>query len=868
MNDMVQYYTLADPLFYEDATRWSAGAGHLGQAAFGVSARPVPDGWTRRRRTVWESLEPVGHTSPEQGWKIHVSATLENADRLCTAVWDYCVEHEVPFKHLIDRNMLLVFNAKYTPRGTSGKLITVYPPPERFAAVVTDLAELTRGERGPYILSDLRIGDGPVYVRFGGFVRMRCVDENGRITMGIRRPDGVLVPDRRTPSFAPPDWVEIPEVLRPHLEARRAATAHAPPYRVERALHFSNAGGVYVATRKTDGLRVVLKEARPHTAIDNNHLDAPARLRAECRALRALAGVRGVPALYDEFVLDGHHFLVQEYVEGDPLAVWIALNHPWATMAEPEPDDLAAYTRKALRIVESLAAVLDELHGRGVVFGDLHLGNVMVMPEGTAALVDFELAFDAAREGWRPGLGAMGFVGKGRQGAELDRYALSAVMLAMFLPFSKIHALQPGKVHQLVRVVTRDFPVPAGWAETVLRELAPAGTGLREPAAPADAGTYGRSGEPEDPLPDWPAMSKRVAAGILACATPEREDRLFPGDVQQFTSGGLSFGYGAAGVLWALDVTGHGHHPDHERWLLRAAERAEFPCPGFYDGVAGIAYALDHLGHADAAAGLLQRHPPPDRAGVSLASGLAGIGGAYLHLGLRWGDRDRVRAALAIAERLARAVSDATVGGGAVGGGAVGGGTAPPAGLMRGWSGVALFLLRVYEHTGDRAWLDSAVRAVHRDLDACVTSSHGALMVEEAGARLLPYLETGSAGIALVIDELLPHTGDARVRESLPGLLRACTPWLAVQSDLFRGKTGLLLTLARLGRPGWERHREVLAWHAIEYRGHLLFPGNLGYRLSTDLATGSAGVLLALAGDAGGDLPFLPFFSRRPTGAP
>ncbi|WP_223167492.1 class III lanthionine synthetase LanKC [Nonomuraea sp. SYSU D8015] len=831
---MLQYYTLADPLFYDEATRWTRGAGHLADAEFGISSRPVPQDWISRRRTVWRELRPEGHRTPEQGWKIHISATLENADRLCTTVWDYCVERGIAFKYLMNRNMLLAFNAKYTPRGTSGKLIAIYPPEELFAAAVTELAELTKGEQGPYILSDLRIGDGPVYVRFGGFVRMRCVDENGEITMGVRRPDGVIVPDRRRPYFSPPDWVELPEVLLPHLEARKAASAQTAPYRVERALHFSNAGGVYVATRRPDGLRVVLKEARPHTAIDNNHLDAPARLREEAWALRKLAGVRGVPQLHDEFTMGGHHFLAQEFVEGEPLTVWIAVNHPWATMAEPTPGDLADYTRKAARVVDSLTALLEEIHARGVVFGDLHLGNVMVTPEGTAALVDFELAFDSARTTWRPGLGAMGFVGHGKQGAQLDRHALAAIMLSMFLPFSKIHVLQPDKVFHLVRVVTAGFPLPPGWAETIRRELAP-------PGAPAEPGLL--ESEPYS----WRRVAGQVAEGILDCATPDRDDRLFPGDIQQFVSGGLSFGYGAAGVLWALDVTGHGRHPAHEQWLLQAIERMEFPYPGFYDGVAGLAYALDHLGYQGEAMKLLEHHPIPEQTGLSLASGLAGIAAARLHLGVRWDEPGHRTAAYAAAERLADALRA---------------GGSPPAGLMRGWSGVGLFFTRLYEHSGDQRHLDLAVQAVHRDLDACVTNKHGALMVEETGVRLLPYLESGSAGIALVIDELSAHTGDERIREALPGLLRACSPRLAVQADLFRGKAGLILALARLAEStDLERHREVLAWHAIELGDHLAFPGNLGYRLSMDLATGSAGALLALAGDGP---PALPFFSPRP----
>jgi hypothetical protein len=41
-------------------------------------------------------------------------------------------------------------------------------------------------------------------------------------------------------------------------------------------------------------------------------------------------------------------------------------------------------------------------------------------------------------------------------------------------------------------------------------------------------------------------------------------------------------------------------------------------------------------------------------------------------------------------------------------------------------------------------------------------------------------------------------------------------------------------------------HVHRLAWHALPYEGHLAFPGHRLLRLSMDLATGTAGVLLAL----------------------
>jgi hypothetical protein len=77
----------------------------------------------------------------------------------------------------------------------------------------------------------------------------------------------------------------------------------------------------------------------------------------------------------------------------------------------------------------------------------------------------------------------------------------------------------------------------------------------------------------------------------------------------------------------------------------------------------------------------------------------------------------------------------------------------------------------------------------------------------------------------------------------------------------------MILYLSRKHPPGAAGRDPVVAdqvrrltWHALTYRGHLAFPGDQLLRLSMDLATGTAGVLLALGAalhDAPVHLPFL-----------
>jgi hypothetical protein len=337
-------------------------------------------------------------------------------------------------------------------------------------------------------------------------------------------------------------------------------------------------------------------------------------------------------------------------------------------------------------------------------------------------------------------------------------------------------------------------------------------------------------------------------------------------------------------VLWALATTGFEIKPEYEKWLCeRAAEPVERP--GFFDGAHGVAHVLDLLGHHEQADDLIHRSEShvADLADVTLFGGLAGVGLNLVHLARKAGkhsDGSYLSAARELGERVGEAITDGKPHGIDKPPGALGRArdSGTHGGLLRGWSGPALFLLRLYEATQDERWLDLAVRAVHRDLDLCVTAVDGSLQVD-GGFRTLPYLDVGSAGIVLVADQIIGHVVDQRIMDSVEPLARACASVFVMESQLFNGRAGLLAVLSGLSGNGSATlmteqvrgHLENLSWHALGFHGHVSFPGDGCSRLSMDFSTGNAGVLAAVASVHDPAIPFFPFLSSgvpRDTGHP
>lgn len=740
----------------------------------------VPASWSRRVSGPWQAAAPAGAGLPPAGWKLHVGSTVADAESVLRTVARTCVEHEVAFKALRGRRLVRAGHLKYSPRSLSGKAATAYPVDEaRLTVLVDALAAALRGVPAPTIPGEVNHPAAPLGLRWGAFSEQWVEAPDGRTVPGVRDPgSGTARPDDRA-CGAP--------ALPSALQARFAGPPDEPlPVVDVSVLHRSNAGGVYRARLAADGRPVVLKEARHHTGLDGHDVDAVTRLHHEREALEALAGSGVAPALVDVWPRADADFLVVEHVDGPNLATVIGRRHPggipWST-----PADREVFDGWAAEVVSSLRELVARMRERGVVHGDLQPANVVVGPQGLR-LVDFEGAVVAGRA-VTGAIGTPGYVPPSGETRDRDTFAVDRVALVLSDPDALLLDRRPDLEQQL--------------------------------------GDRGRP--PDADLDRW---RHRLVDGILARTTPQRQDRLFPGGIEQFTRplGGHDLASGAAGVLLALAASGVEPDPAHVDWLAALPVRAA-GCRGLLEGVDGIALALARLGRpADAArlAAALLEDLPRD---LSWSRGRAGVCAALAELATRLDDpgvRARARACTA---DLAAEVLDPD---------------APPRspGLLGGWAGVALGLLRAGELLGVDV-VDAARAAVLRETAGL--ERRGDCLVALPGGRVRTGLAHGGAAALLCLAALGPDPG-AGLEAARDALARTVRRAPAPVAGLFDGLAGEVVALATVAPPAdVSARQDRCTWHCVPTRRGWSVLGAQRLRCSDDLATGSAGVLLALS---------------------
>ncbi|MBO3744612.1 class IV lanthionine synthetase LanL [Streptosporangiaceae bacterium NEAU-GS5] len=841
--------------------------------------------WTLADDGFWCRANPPEPVRRVQGWKIHVSATPLSAPEVLHRSAMVLAGLECAFKFPARAAYIAEMTGGRYDRAQCGKVITAYPRDDaHFREVAEALDEITAGLPGPAILSDRPYGRGGlVHYRFGAFGGVPTLTNDGTWEVRLRDPSGAAVPDVRKPWFCPPEWAVPPLPEPPPAPAvpGRPVLLNGR-YVVREAIRHSSRGGVYFAYDQIGDTTVVIKQARAHVAAGLTGEDARAALRREAAALRSLSGLTA--ELIEVFDQEDHTFLVESRLPGMTLTEWAQCQ-----MIEA-PDDAGLAPERAVALAARLAALLAEVHRRGLVYRDLSPNNIIVMPDGELRLIDPELAAPPGRRvtpAHTPGFAPPEYVSDGptstAPGPEADCYALGAILFHLVTGANPALSEDAEPARPDVDRLGLILDI-AGAHRPAARRLAPAIRGLCAVeiqdrwtldrlsaflAAPDVGGSPGRS------VP-YDRLIEDGLTHILTTMDPtdptDGAARLWPSGAFGSETEPSNVQHGAAGVL-ALLVQAHDTLGRDDlapvaarvaRWIQRRLPRVPTVLPGLYFGQAGTALALweaaralgdDELADeaAEIALSLPVRWPNPD-----VFHGAAGAGMAQLHLWHATGREVFLDRAADCADGLLAAAQYAEDGvywpipkdfDSALAG-------ISHFGFAHGAAGVGTFLLDLALAADRQDCLEAALAAGETLIGAAEHGPWGARWrsgrADPPGSGLLYYQCSGSSGVGTFLLRLWQATGHPGAldlaRQAAAAVYR--TRWSA-GSAVCHGLAGnghFLLDLAEAA--GDEPYREwaeelaacLYARHA-RLDGLLVLPDESGSDIRVDYQVGSSGAL-------------------------
>lgn len=150
-------------------------------------------------------------------------------------------------------------------------------------------------------------------------------------------------------------------------------------YEILRELGRGAMGVVYEAHDPVRGVEVALKVMTvAKGSTPDSRKRQVERFNQEAKALGALAH-HGVVHLYDQGEVRGRHYFAMELVRGTTLKDRIHMQGPLAVV-------------ELVRLAIELCEILEHVHENGVIHRDIKPENIMLMPDGTAKLMDFGIA--------------------------------------------------------------------------------------------------------------------------------------------------------------------------------------------------------------------------------------------------------------------------------------------------------------------------------------------------------------------------------------------------------------------------------------------------------------------------------------------
>lgn len=814
--------------------------------------------WESSENDAWHYMMFHIDKLPNQGWKIHISANLADAQDVLLKVSSLLIHKKISFKFVPDFPTLELSYSKNADRIEAGKFITIYPRNDNeFSSLLDPLKEITDNfKEGPYILNDRPWKQSNVYYRYGGFKAMTAI-QNGMQIFVIQTPDGKYIEDKRVPYFSKPDFVEEPTFVKENNTfSAKEEFSDLESLNIQNALHFSNAGGVY--TGNFNGQKAIIKEGRPFIGTDQNQYDGYTRIEAEYQNLLKLKDVKDVVTPLGYKKIWKHNYLIEEKISGQTLGEYMSINFPF-----PNNADVSVYKRNALKIIKKLVSLVEDIHSHGVAIVDFQPENIIIninKEKDTldVKLIDFESA-EPVHHKYMPNLVTQDYTSfQSKTFEDADWYVLNRIARSMFLPVESTMFYSPDLEKRQNKNIAKKFGIDVvNYLQQVQKKCAQHTKIYRQPAF--------YEGEVDVPntsisLKNLPINRQNLQTGIIENLNYQLKG-LILGDIKQYNSelSWYAINYGAMGVIMALQRS-HSkllQSTEFEQWLanfekkiLQITSRSSFDI-GLFNGLSGIALVLHDLGELSLAKKLIQRcNESPVNLDISIYSGLSGLG--LVNLALYVSNHDKTY--LQVSKQLAKRIIDRYHAGEFDNQSEYEG----RLGLIKGWAGPVIFLWKLGTLLQDQYYQQEAIIILDKIIETGIvdTSQGTALSDKSKGMeRILPYLDTGFAGLSLVFMEINldnPTLLQKKYSKIWSTIQKDIGSFCTYQCCLFSGTAGLVV-YSNVTKNYFNTGNSLKTYLAAlnnfllaTTNKNILVPGQFGEKCTMDYETGAAGILLAL----------------------
>lgn len=319
-------------------------------------------------------------TLPNQGFKIHISATIANCCQILECAADYLLNKHISFKVIASNYLLKKMNSDQLGYTQVGKFITIYPPAEDKAfEIAQDLSILLSGFKAPTIPFDLKFHPNSiVYIRYGRFVTSK--NNSDKIIL----PNKKRVKDNRN-IWAPEGIANNPfksiadtikNELKPKLLLDRFIIIKLITQRAKGSVSIALDLKLIPCSSKL----IALKEARTDGNLEESGVDAVERLHWQETLSNRFSSYNICPKIEIPFIQTNTGGLLGfEYLKGQSLAKRILSKKPISF-------------KSCINYMLSIAKIIKFLHEKNIYIFDLAPQNIF-LSRTRIKIIDFEHAY-------------------------------------------------------------------------------------------------------------------------------------------------------------------------------------------------------------------------------------------------------------------------------------------------------------------------------------------------------------------------------------------------------------------------------------------------------------------------------------------